>query len=228
MSCKRNWLPHRTISPLQQKVDGSTPGTTEFPSREFMTTANKVTVFRILLVPAFAVQLLYYFKNGDEQDRLLAALFFAVAAILDGVDGYIARRYHQKSRLGMVLDPVADKMLLISAILLLSLYPQELTPRIPTWLTAVVISRDVILLLGMGVVHYTCGKVQVMPRLIGKAATVLQIATVVWALLQWEAAFIYYLSLAAAITTGLAGVLAVRDGLKQLSQSPLSSPDHRL
>ena len=62
-----------------------------------MTTANKVTVFRILLVPAFVVQLLYYYESGVDRDRTFALVIFMVAAVLDGVDGYIARRYHQRS-----------------------------------------------------------------------------------------------------------------------------------
>ena len=62
-----------------------------------MTTANKVTLLRILLVPFFVVELVYYVRSGNEVYRLTALLSFAVAAILDGVDGYIARRYHQIS-----------------------------------------------------------------------------------------------------------------------------------
>jgi CDP-diacylglycerol--glycerol-3-phosphate 3-phosphatidyltransferase len=199
-----------------------------------MTTANKVTIFRILLVPAFVVQLLYYFRSGDDRDRVLALLIFAVAAILDGVDGYIARRYNQKSELGAILDPLADKFLLLSAICLLSINKDAWVPRfgedgwIPTWLTAIVVSKDVILLLGMALVYYTCGKIRLTHRLIGKAATVLQIVVVLWTLQRWNPQGLWYLALATGIATAISGALYVRDGMKQLSQSPLSSPDHRL
>jgi len=199
-----------------------------------MTTANKVTIFRILLVPAFVVQLLYYYRSGDDHDRLLATLIFAVAAILDGVDGYIARRYNQKSELGAILDPVADKMLLLSAICLLSINKDSWVPRfgeqgwIPTWLTAIVVSKDMILLLGMALVYYTCGKLKLTHHLIGKAATVLQIALVLWTLLQWDHQWLWRLALGTGVVTAISGVFYLRDGLKQLSQSPLSSPDHRL
>src|SRR5581483_507678 len=71
-----------------------------------MTTANKVTILRILLIPLFIVQILYYLKNGNELHRFLGLMSFAIAAILDGVDGYIARRYNQKSELGAILDPL--------------------------------------------------------------------------------------------------------------------------
>jgi CDP-diacylglycerol--glycerol-3-phosphate 3-phosphatidyltransferase len=203
-----------------------------------MTTANKVTIFRILLVPAFIVQLLYYFESrvqggagvevGTERDRFVALLLFAIAAILDGVDGYIARRYNQKSELGSLLDPLADKLLLVAGIVLLSIYPQNLMPRIPTWFTAIVLSRDIILLLGLGIIYYTYGKLKVAPRLIGKVATILQMFLVVWAMLKWDKEVLWYTCLGTGIITALSGVIYVRDGVKWLSQSPLSSPDHRL
>ena len=78
-----------------------------------MTTANKVTILRILLIPFFVVETLYYVKTGNELHRLAAILSFAGTAILDGVDGYIARRYNQISELGKILDPLADKLLLV-------------------------------------------------------------------------------------------------------------------
>src|SRR5208283_4011313 len=85
-----------------------------------MTTANKITILRILLIPFFVVELVYFIQTGDEVHRLLALLSFAVTAILDGVDGYIARRYNQKSELGAILDPLADKLLLVSGIVTLA------------------------------------------------------------------------------------------------------------
>src|SRR5687767_11757901 len=75
-----------------------------------MTTANKITIVRILLVPFFIVQVLYYVNTGNEWYRLSAVLCFGLAAISDGIDGYIARRYNQISELGKMLDPLADKL----------------------------------------------------------------------------------------------------------------------
>src|SRR6476661_5666100 len=103
-----------------------------------MTTANKVTILRILLIPFFVVQVLYYMKTGNENYRLAAIVAFAVASICDGVDGYIARRYNQRSELGAILDPLADKLLLVSGVILFSLN----TPHfgtIPLWLTGTII-----------------------------------------------------------------------------------------
>src|SRR5881409_2990024 len=139
-----------------------------------MTTAKKITILRILLIPFFVVEVLYYVKGGNELHRLLAIISFAVAAICDGVDGYIARRYNQRSELGAILDPLGDKLLVVAGIVLLSLHHEAYLPHLPLWLTATVISRDVLLLLGLVIIHYTCGKARVKPHIIGKAATVLQ------------------------------------------------------
>src|SRR6266850_597789 len=124
-----------------------------------MTTANKITIMRILLVPFFIAQVLYYVGSGNELYRLLAILSFAIAAISDGVDGYIARRYNQRSELGAILDPLADKLLLVSGIVLLSLNNAPYLPRLPLWLVVTVVSRDVIILIGLLVIKHVCDKV---------------------------------------------------------------------
>ena len=189
-----------------------------------MTTANKITVFRILLVPFFIVEILYYFKSGHEMHRILGLAAFAVAAVLDGVDGYIARNYNQKSELGAILDPLADKLLLVSAIVLLSFGNEALVKVIPLWMAATIISRDMIILIGMVVIQMLCSKVTVRPRVLGKVATVLQMITVIWTLLKWPNSWLHYWALGAAICTGGSGLLYVWDGMRQLSASPRSSP----
>ena len=98
-----------------------------------MTTANKVTFLRILLVPIFIYEVLEYREQGDESNRWLSLISFALAAVLDGVDGFIARRFHQKSELGALLDPLADKLLLVAGLILLSMTNSYLQ-RIPLWL----------------------------------------------------------------------------------------------
>lgn len=191
-----------------------------------MTTANKITIARILLVPLFVVQVLYYTQTGNEVYRLLALLCFAVAAISDGIDGYLARHYNQHSELGRVLDPLADKMLLVAGVVLLTMKNEPYLERIPMWLTATIVSRDVILIVGMVIIHYICGKVRVRPVILGKVATVLQMSCVLWVLLQWSESFLFYLALAAAVCTGASGIWYVLDGVRQLSASPSSSPSH--
>src|ERR1700676_1504614 len=139
-----------------------------------MTTANKITILRILLIPFFVVEVLYYVKNGNEIHRLLAILSFAVAAICDGVDGYIARRYNQRSERGALLDPLGDKLLLVSGIVVLSFDHRPRFDTVPLWLTGTIIGRDILILAGMVVIQMTVGKVKVRPRIPGKISTVLQ------------------------------------------------------
>jgi cardiolipin synthase (CMP-forming) len=189
-----------------------------------MTTANKVTIVRILLVPFFVVEVLYYVRTGNEVHRLLAILSFAVAAICDGVDGYIARHYNQRSELGAILDPLADKLLLVSGIVLLSFDHGPRLQSIPLWLTGTVIGRDMVLLVGMAVIQMTVGKVKVRPRILGKVATVLQMIVIFWILLKWEGKWLSAWTLGAAFCTGISGLFYVWDGSRQLSSHPASSP----
>ncbi len=193
-----------------------------------MTTANKVTILRILLIPFFVVELIYYVRTGNEIHRLSAILSFAVAAILDGVDGYIARRYNQKSELGAILDPLADKLLLVSAVVTLSFNNAPYLRQIPLWLTGTIIGRDAVLGIGAGVIHLVVGKIKVHPRLTGKMATVFQMALVLWILLRWDVdlnrVYIKIWMFGAGIFTGVSGLYYVWDGSKQLSSHPASSP----
>ena len=189
-----------------------------------MTTANKITILRILLIPFFVVEVLYYVKAGNEMHRIAALLTFAVAAICDGVDGYIARRYNQISELGMILDPLADKLLLVSGVVLLSFDHGSLLGQFPPWFAGTIIGRDLLILVGMVVIQFTVGKVKVRPRMAGKVATVLQMVTVCWALLKLPAAWLHWFALGAAVCTGGSGVIYVFYGVRQLSASPASSP----
>ncbi len=189
-----------------------------------MTTANKITILRILLVPFFVVQMLYYFDGGIEFHRWLALASFALAAVSDGIDGYIARRYNQRSELGSILDPLADKLLLVSGIVLLSLHREQFLPRLPLWLGGTVISRDILLVLGAVIIHYVGGHVTVRPHLIGKIATVLQMTCVFWGLLKLSTDWLGVWAAGAAACTAVSGVIYIWAGVRQLSASPASSP----
>ena len=189
-----------------------------------MTTANKVTIFRILLIPFFVVEILYYVKTGYEWHRALGIACFFIAAACDGVDGYIARHYNQRSELGAILDPLADKLLLVSGIVLLSFDHPPYLATIPLWLTGTIIGRDTLLLAGLIVIQITIGKVRVRPRVSGKVATVLQMIVVLWVLLKWNEKWMLGWALAAAVGTGISGLLYLWDGTRQLSAHPASSP----
>ena len=195
-----------------------------------VTTANKITIVRILLIPFFVVEVLYFVKTGNHLHQTLALGSFGTAALLDGVDGYVARRFHQISELGTILDPLADKLLLVSAIIVLSCNHAPWLGQLPLWLTGTILGRDGVLLLGTGLIHFMVGRVQVKPRMIGKIATVFQMATVLWLLLGWDqspgqgARWFGLCAAAAAICTGVSGMLYVWDGMRQLSQHPSSLP----
>jgi cardiolipin synthase len=192
-----------------------------------MTTANKVTIFRILLIPFFVVEALYYMKTGNEIHRVLAIIAFGTAAICDGVDGYIARHFNQRSELGAILDPLADKLLLVSGIVLFSRTNPHLG-SIPLWLTGTIIGRDLLVLIGMVVIQMTVGKVNVRPRWLGKIATVLQMFCLVWILCKWDVRladpWFRIWTIGAALCTGISGIFYVMDGVRQLSSHPTSSP----
>jgi len=196
-----------------------------------MTTANKVTILRILLIPLFVIETIYYVRTGMEVHRLVAFLAFAVTAISDGVDGYIARHYHQISELGKILDPLADKLLLVSGIVLLSFDNAPYLRQIPLWLTGTIIGRDLLLGIGAVVIRAVVGKITIRPRLMGKVATVFQMLVIVWILLRWDQFFhgrlLQVWILDAGIFTGVSGLFYVFDGMKQLSAHPASSPTQK-
>lgn len=189
-----------------------------------MTTANKITIFRVLLIPFFVVQVLYYAEDGVEWHRLAAIVTFGLAALSDGLDGYIARRYNQRSQLGAILDPLADKLLLVSGVVLLSFDHQPRLPQTPLWLVGTIVGRDLLLLIGLFVIYYSCGKVSVRPILIGKLATVLQMTCVLWGLFKWPQTWLLFWCAGAALCTGISGIAYVIEGVRQLSASPTSGP----
>lgn len=192
-----------------------------------MTTANKVTILRILLIPFFVVEVLYYVKNGIELHRILAIATFGTAAACDGLDGFIARRFNQKSELGAILDPIADKLLLVSGIVVLSFDRAPYLESIPYWVTGVIIGRDVLLVLGFGLLQMIVGKFTARPRILGKVGTVLQMMLILAILLKGKGTWLGVLAAATAICTGISGLLYVSDWMRQLSAHPSSSPTEK-
>jgi cardiolipin synthase (CMP-forming) len=188
-----------------------------------MTLANKITIFRILLIPLFVWLMLDYIRDynrgeANEWERALACFIFATAAISDGVDGYIARRYRQKTELGTILDPLADKALLVSALILLSVRYRHGTPfeQLPLWFPVLVVSRDLILLAGTVLIHMLTGRVTARPRLVGKCATFFQMLTLGWVMLKFEPPWHDWLLYCAAFFTFISGAWYIYDGIKQL------------
>jgi cardiolipin synthase len=133
---------------------------------------NVLTILRILLVPLFVFMLVYGHSGW-------ALGVFVTAGLTDALDGAIARMWDQQSTLGRYLDPLADKVLLTSAFIALAVMAW-----IPFWVLLIVVSRDIILLLGTVVMHLTQGEYDITPTLLGKATTFLQLVTVFIALLR--------------------------------------------
>jgi len=145
-------------------------------SSRIITLPNLLTVFRMALIPVF-VSLLFY------QKFVLALAVFVVAGITDGLDGLFARRFQQQSPLGRILDPVADKMMLVTSFVVLSMrnvFPAPIPKHLPVpfWVTITVISRDVFILIGAAAINMVTGFRGFQPSLPGKISTVVQIIAV--------------------------------------------------
>ncbi|MDD5504857.1 MAG: CDP-diacylglycerol--glycerol-3-phosphate 3-phosphatidyltransferase [Candidatus Omnitrophica bacterium] len=154
--------------------------------------ANKITIIRILLVP-FLMAALFYYRPEYDFLRFIALAIFFVCAVTDAVDGYVARRFYQKTELGRILDPLADKLLILTSFLCLSVLKDiPASSRIPSWLTIIVLSRDAIILLGSMIIFMMLKNINVKPSLLGKITTFFQMSTVVASLLQVGIIYVFW------------------------------------
>ncbi len=190
-----------------------------------MTTANKITIVRILMIPVFVTLAIYYGQSiqrgeAEEWQRFAAIAVFLLAAVSDGLDGYVARRYNQRSSLGVILDPIADKGLLLSGIITLSISNWSKTDpefgQFPAWFPVLVITRDAVIVVGAVILHLLNGKVHVKPSWTGKIATVLQMAAIAWVMLQLRLVPLMWIVGAAGLFTLISGIIYVMDGVRQL------------
>jgi CDP-diacylglycerol--glycerol-3-phosphate 3-phosphatidyltransferase len=149
-----------------------------------MNLANRVSFFRITLIPVFVIAVLYYTPQ-KEFFRFLAAFVFILSVLTDWLDGYIARKKNQTSRLGALLDPIADKLLINTAFIILFL-KKGLSAEflIPVWIPIVVLSRDMLLILGSLAIHLTQGSLNIRPRMLGKLSTFCQTLSIAFILLH--------------------------------------------
>jgi len=169
-----------------------------------MTVPNLLSILRILLVPVFIIYML--------NNRMLASLIvFIIAGISDALDGFIARVFHQKTNLGAHLDPLADKILLISAYVTLAIFD-----LIPSWLAVLTISRDVLILLGVLVLYLNRCPIRMKPLILSKATTCVQVGTVLIALsngyLDIQFLKVYFVWVTALVTI-VSGLQYIREGL---------------
>ncbi len=197
-----------------------------------MTTANKITVTRLLLIPVFITLAAYYSKSlADGAEiigyRIAALAVFALASLSDAIDGYIARNFNQQTPFGQALDPVADKLLLLSGVIILSVTQWHV--GLPIWFAALVIARDVIIVTGVLIIKHVVGRVEMGPLWTSKVCTFLQLSCVVWILLDFWSKGESPLGLdlliyAAATFTMVSGAQYVLEGIRQLKESGHTHP----
>ena len=135
-------------------------------SSRVLTTANQITLLRLIFVPIFAILVMERSYRG-------ALAILVAAAISDVVDGAVARFFHQESRLGVALDPIADKLLMTTAYLVMAF-----RDVVPWWLTILVISRDVAIVMTAVVISLVAGYRPFRPSSLGKISTVMQVTTI--------------------------------------------------
>jgi cardiolipin synthase (CMP-forming) len=135
-----------------------------------LTAANQLTILRVILVPVFVIQLLYGYRGW-------ALVTFFAAGVTDLFDGLIARWTGQKTTLGAWLDPMADKLLLVTMFVMLTLPNIGSANPLPLWFTVLVISRDVAIVLTVAVVNLAVGPRTFRPSIFGKIATATYIFT---------------------------------------------------
>lgn len=172
------------------------------PSR-ILTPANQITILRLVFVPIFATLVI-------ERDYGWALAVLGVAAISDIVDGTVARIFHQESPLGVALDPIADKILMTTAYLTLAF--REV---LPWWLTILVLSRDVAIIMTTALISLVAGYRPFRPTVLGKMSTTIQVATVFVAV-GLRANFPLTSSLLLRVCIYLAGAITVASGVHYL------------
>jgi cardiolipin synthase (CMP-forming) len=168
-----------------------------------LTFATQITLLRLLLIPFVAMSILYH-RYG------LALIIFGISGVSDLIDGLIARKFGQKTKLGALLDPMADKLLLSTSFILLTLPASQLSVPIPLWLTVMVFGRDIIIIVSAVAIALITGFTNFDPTIYGKGSTLLQIVTVLAVLLvnhlgadgfyvQW----LFYLTFALTLFSGV-------------------------
>lgn len=197
-----------------------------------MTTANRITIVRLLLIPVFVTLAAYYSRSiaeGAEQIgfRIAALAVYALASISDAIDGYIARNFNQRTAFGQVVDPIADKLLLLSGVITLSVTQWHV--GLPIWFAGLVIARDAVIVCGVLIIKYVAGTVKMGPKRSSKICTFLQLTCVVWVLLDFRDPErppfgLTLLIGAAAAFTVISGVQYILEGIRQLKEGGHTSP----
>jgi CDP-diacylglycerol--glycerol-3-phosphate 3-phosphatidyltransferase len=187
-----------------------------------ITMATKITILRILGIPVFVLLLIYYkgaISAGLPGDayRIAALATFIIIAATDALDGYLARSRNEITRLGTILDPIADKGLMLASLITLT-RPSltALTPQFPVWFTLLAISRDTILILGSFLINALHAHVEIKPRPIGKGSTVLLMLSIIMLLSKCQQKTLNILLFVTATCIFVSGIQYLIDGIRQL------------
>ncbi len=192
-----------------------------------MNLANKITTGRILLIPLLIAASLAYGQTSPPHEpwRYLTAAIFLLSSVADGVDGYIARRLHQETWLGRLLDPIADKGLMLAALLTVCLsWPPGM--GFPLWFPVLVILRDSCCVAAAFLIRRLTGSVRIIPHWTGKLTTITQIIAIGWVMLQFSSLLpipaVIPVGLAAACTV-ISGMVYLHDCIRQIGTAPANS-----
>jgi len=196
----------------------------EQQSERVVNLANAITLVRILCTPVFVALLVRHrLVHNVTPDAAVLTWYrhcalgvFIFASLSDAVDGYLARRFGQRTTVGAWLDPLADKLLLTTAVLTLSL-PVGLPERFPFWFPIVTLTRDFIILTGTVLLFMLRGSVEIKPALAGKLTTCAQMLCVILALLVVPATALFWALGAATVLTCVSGAQYVARGFRQMN-----------
>ncbi|MGI9364722.1 MAG: CDP-alcohol phosphatidyltransferase family protein [Rhizobiaceae bacterium] len=183
-----------------------------------LTIANLITLLRIVLVPAIIWAIL-------TNQTVLALVLFVVAGLSDAVDGTVARYFDQQTELGTILDPIADKLMLVSVFISLAYLE-----AIPLWLVILIVSRDILIIFGVFLAFFLSVPVKIKPLWISKANTVAQIFLAAWVLftlafdIQWMTAQIA-LELSTGLLTALSAIAYLVQGIRLFAASEQNARD---
>jgi cardiolipin synthase len=183
-----------------------------------VTFASKITIVRICLVPVYALLAIWYgqtVKNGtpDEALRWWALGVFITAAASDGIDGWVARHFNQISKFGAFIDPIADKALLLTGVITLTIVDWGKDGwGLPLWFAVIVILRDCIILGGIKILYCNHREVKIVPHWTGKICTITQMVAIGWVMLKVVDYPPFYPCLAAGIFTIWSSIAYIRQG----------------
>ena len=190
-----------------------------------MTWATRITILRLILVPVFVAFVITYDDSNPRAEiwRYAAIAIFTIAGLSDALDGYLARHWNQGSALGALLDPVADKLLLLAALISLSFMPFAF----PIWFPVIIISRDALLLMGYSVLRHFQVPMDIKPHWSGKLSTVFTLLAIGAVLFKLDSNVIISLCALGAGLALICTVIYVREGLALLKHGGHTSATNK-